>query len=380
MNGNRKVVLAGATSVHGLPLIKEAFNSLDINIEFVEATFMKDYIHCIDNQVRFTDSVDNDSIVIPLTEYWISYCIKTHQCLISEKALTASRSKKYLNDILNANSLSSVKIFSYEQAKERLQKGQRIVVKPEGLNSGLGVQIVTLDDIDKLDLYILQAESLKTKNLRLTQVENNKAILTEYIEGQEYSADCFIFNGRISIVRVCKKKIINVNNKPCTLAYFVVKPSIEILRTLTRCMECLFDKNSISFAQFDFIVTENKHVVIIDFASRIGGGLFELMSQANTNPYADAITGICKLYDNHKVLTQLNYLPVKKGYIFDENYKLEQGYQVIFKHKGDYVTSLPSSIGSRIALVIQKNDNDELSDEIQKKLLIGDNNICDKKL
>lgn len=380
MKEGRKVVLAGASSIPSILEIEKAFNSQNIQVEFVEATFMKEYLQDVDERIYFTDSLPQDFVVIPLTEFWISYCIKTHQCLISEKALRASRSKEYLYRILFENGLAGIQIFSYEQAKDEIQKGKSIIVKPEGLNSGLGVQKVSLTEIDRLDTYIKQAQSLKTKNLRLMRITNDKALLTEYIEGQEYSADCFILNGKVSIVRVCKKKVIIVNNKPCTLAYFVIEPSKIIQEELTKAINALFDDSSISFAQFDFILNDNENkIVIIDFACRIGGGLFELMSQAKSNPYADAIKGEWNIVKDNGVLTQLNYLPIKKGYIINDDYHLEPGYQVVFKHKGDYVTSLPSSIGSRIALVIQKNSIDILTPDVQERLLIGEKFIQDKK-
>lgn len=303
--------------------------------------------------------------------------MQTKQCLISDKALISSRSKKYFYDTIANDGLDSVKYYARkEEAIEQLESGKSIVVKPEGLNSGLGIEIVTSQNSNMLDEYIRQAVQIKTRNLKLMNIQNTGVMFTEYIEGTEYSADCFYYRERISVVRVCKKKIVIINNKPCTLVYQVIKPTREITKAIESWMNVLFDATSISFAQFDFIIqTQTNKIIPIDFACRIGGGLFELMAHANSNPYADAIRGECHLYDDNKVLTQLNYLPVAKGYLHDEVTNLADGYQVIFKHKGDYVTSLPSSIGSRIALVIQKNDDENLPEDIESSLLIDEHLI-----
>lgn len=373
MSAMQKIVVAGAASVPGLNSIHDAFLSLDIDAQFVEAPFMKNYLTNYDKQISFTNSIPSNTVVVPLTEYWISYCIQTKSCRISDKALLSSRSKKYFYDLLNNAGINSVRYFDKAEAQKILSSGKSIVVKPEGLNSGLGIEVVAPQNKDLLDEYIRQAIQIKTKNLKLMSIKNNGYMLTEYIAGDEYSADCFCYAGRISIVRVCRKKIVLINNKPCTLVYQVIKPTQLIEQAITSWIKVIFDSDTISFSQFDFIISEPSNCIVpIDFACRIGGGLYELMSQAESNPYADAIRGQCHLYDRGYILTQLNYLPIKKGYIHNEAYNLAPGYQVVFKHKGDYVTSLPSSIGSRIALVIQKNPTEYLPADLAKTLLVDE--------
>ena len=345
-----------------------------------------------DEHIEYTNMLPSDSIVIPITEFWISYCVKTHQCLISQKALLSSRSKKYFYELLNSSGIDSVQQFTNEQAEQALNSGKSVIVKPEGLCSGLGILVVTPQKKDKLNEYIRQALSINTKNMKLMELKNENCIITEYIQGTEYSADIFYYNGIVTVVRVCRKKIIIINDKPCTAVYQIIKPDKIIVSKLTEWANALFEKDNISFGQFDFIETEEcgtVHIVPIDFACRVGGGLTELLRETGTNPYADAVrvseqkntraekTGflIEGKDSENTILTQFNYLPVKNGHLKSDDFNLASGKQYIFKHKGDYVISFPSSIGSRVALVIQKRNTEYISQELLNSLLIREDMI-----
>lgn len=367
------IIIAGTESVFGLSQIKDAFASLGLGVRFAEAPFMRKYVapHG-DEPVDYSTDFPGSAAVVPLSEFWISWCIKTGRCCISQTALRASRSKKFLYETLAAAGADSVRSFSgRDEAAAELEEGGRVVVKPEGLYSGLGIIVVDPSHRDMLDTYMRQAREIHTKNMKLMEIENGPCMLTEYISGTEYSADCFFFRGRVSPVRVCRKKVVLINNKPCAAVYQLVKPDRKIIHCLELWMNALFDKGDISFGQFDFIIADNSsRIVPIDFAARVGGGLAELLSETGTNPYADAVRGDCRVYDGGKVFTQFNYLPVKNGYITNDNYNLAEGHQYVFKHTGDYVISFPSSVGSRIALVIQQRDSEALPDDVPDSLLV----------
>src|SRR5574344_1603933 len=97
MSSPKKIIVGGAASIFGLSSIKQAFASLGIEASFVEAPFMRDYVTIHEDEpVTFTAKGSDADVVVPLTEFWISYCKRTKRCRISDKALLASRSKKYL--------------------------------------------------------------------------------------------------------------------------------------------------------------------------------------------------------------------------------------------------------------------------------------------
>lgn len=370
-----KIIIGGASSIFNLSQIKSAFASLGWEVKFEEAPFMLDYGTVpADEPVVFRTDVHDTDVIVPLTEFWISYCIKTGKCRISSKALESSRSKKYFYDLLASNGIDSVSCFSNRtDADAALEKGMPIVVKPEGLCSGLGVEIITAANKNKLDAYISKALSINTKFMKLMHLKNEGCMFTECIEGTEYSADCFYYEGRISMVRVCKKVVLLLRDKPCAAVYQLVKPSVQIEQKLQAWTNVLFEKDNISFAQYDFIVTpDESRIVPVDFACRIGGGLRDMMMQSGTNPYADAIRGEQHLPVDDKILTQLNYLSIQNGYLKSDDFKLEEGFRVVFKHKGDYVISNPSSVGSRVALVVQKRDSEEIPQTVLNSLLIDE--------
>ena len=93
---SEKIILAGAASVSGHDEIIKAFSEIGFDADFIEAPFIKKYYKdFLFKDISYTDTIPENSIAIPLSEYWISQCIKSRQCAISEKALKASRSKKY---------------------------------------------------------------------------------------------------------------------------------------------------------------------------------------------------------------------------------------------------------------------------------------------
>ena len=61
------------------------------------------------------------------------------------------------------------------------------------------------------------------------------------------------------------------------------------------------------------------------------------------------------------------------GIIERDDYDLAEGKQFIYKHKGDFVPECPSSVASRIAVVIKKAPLATVADA--EKLLIGDERI-----
>ena len=219
---------------------------------------------------------------------------------------------------------------SKDKALDALKSGKKIIVKPQGLHSGYGVEIIEEADPALLEKHFLCAGSITNKAMRIMHIENEGAMLSEFIEGTEYSADCFCFNGRKSLVRLCKKNIVYIKGKPCTAACQIVEPSPEISSALQSWLDALFDGSDISFAQFDFIIDGKKRIIPIDFASRIGGGMTELLKELPFNVYASSVKEVSasslknletgtysKIFGDSSFvsapLTQLNYLSTKSG-------------------------------------------------------------------
>ena len=387
------VFIAGATIVHNLSALKKAFETAGFGVCFVDAPFMKPFLSSDETEnIQFSASIKcpGNSIIIPLSEYWISYCIENGNARISQNALSASRSKFFLYELLASKKIDVPENFgTKDEALKALKNGRKIIVKPKGLHSGYGVEIIEKADPALLDRHFLCADTITNKAMRIMKIENNGAMISEFIEGTEYSADCFCFNGRKSLVRLCKKNIVFIKGKPCTAACQIVKPSAEIVSAIQGWLDVLFDSSDISFAQFDFIMEKNGRILPIDFASRVGGGMTELLRELPFNVYAEAVkeaaaskdanlktASYSKLFEDKAFeatpLTQLNYLSTKSGYIINDNYPLYDGRQIINKHKGDYAISNPSSVQSRLAVVVAHLSSSTLSEAFVRSLLLSE--------
>ncbi len=379
-----KVILAGATSVTGHKQILEAFSSIGMQATFMEAPFVKKYMHLPSGiPVICADTAPAGSLVIPLSEYWISQCMKDNCGKISSRALKASRSKKFLYELFASNGIPSPRIFdSLAEAKDFISEcgTNKVVVKPQGLFSGYAVKVVDKKNLEKIGEYFLKAENVHNNAIKLFEIESKGALVTESVPGTEYSADIFFCRGRLSLVRLCKKVVVEIHGTPCTVICQLVPCTGDFLKQMDMWCRALFDDEDLSFAQFDFIersrgaADDAECLVPIDFACRVGGGMAELFGECEANVYADAVVG--KQYgvrSSKEYLTQFNYLPTKSGIIERDDYDLHEGRQFIYKHKGDFVPECPSSVASRIAVVIKKAPPATIADA--EKLLIGDERI-----
>ena len=372
----KKIILAGASSVMGHEKIIEAFSSIGMDATFIEAPFVKKYFKDASDKFIYTENLPPETTAIPLSEYWISQCIKTKQCAISERALKASRSKKILYEILKTAGIKTPEIFTgLEDARNFiLNDNGKVIVKPEGLFSGYAVKTVGEENLNNLEELVLKASDVHNNAIKLFGIESKGALVTDLISGNEYSADLFFCRGRLSLVRLSKKVVVEIHGTPCTVICQLVSCGESFFEQMSKWCRVLFDDGNVSFAQFDFIEGCGGELVPIDFACRVGGGMTELFGECESNVYADAVVG--KQYEvraSKGYLTQLNYVPTKSGIIEKDDYNLAEGKQFIYKHKGDFVPESPSSVASRIAVVIKKAPLATAKDA--EKLLIGEERI-----
>ncbi len=374
----QKIIFAGASVLFGLEKIREEFLNLNLDVLFFESPAIKKYFDfSAEQKIFFSTEIPSDAVVVPLGEFWISYCIKNGGCKISKRALDASRSKKIFYDLLSPF-FRVPEIFSVNEAAQKiLREEKKIIVKPEGLFSGYGIKIVDRENFSDLEKILFNAANIKNNATKLFQLKNSHALATEFFDGEEFSADVFFFCGKISVVRFCKKEIAVIHGTPCTAVCQILDCPDDVEKILFAWTKILFDESDISFAQFDFIKTAENFFVPVDFSCRIGGGMKELLENFLCNVYAESARKIFSSEkkiggknQQEKFLTQLNYLPTKSGIIFDDRYNLHPGKKYVFKKKGDFVPCCPSSASSRIASVVA-----ECSMPVGKKifdsLLIG---------
>lgn len=374
-----KITLAGASILYGCLDIKNAFATLNFDVEFIEtASMIREASYKDMNLIKVKEKIVNEKFVVPLNEFWVSECIRTKRGRISEKALLASRSKYKLAKILCKDNIACCNCYrNFHELKEIIDQGSKVLLKPEGLYSGHGIKIVSKENVKNINEYIKQAKNLKKETKKVLGIKNTKCLFMEYIEGTEYSADIFWYFGQISVVRLCKKYIAIINYVPCVIAYQVVEITEEIMGCINRWMKVLFTDADLSFAQFDFIIDKNnKRIIPIDFSCRLGGGLKLLLMSTGINFYKNAILG--KKYSvntTNGIWTQFNYLPGRKGKIKKNYLELLPGNAKIYKHINDIVTDEFASCNNRIATVVDKVKGNWDNRYLLNELIIGDDYI-----
>ena len=375
----KKVLFAGASSFFGLAEISKMLLSYDINASYIETSNMVKYLNHEDTGIvliKENISTDYDSI-IPLNEYWVSRCKEANIPNISKIAFNASRSKIELSDVISKNNLDTCEYRSIDEelVKEIYLKNKKYIIKPEGMYSGHGIFILNKKNLHLLEDFCREAVLIKDTTKDVLNIKKTKPVCFQYIDGDEYSADVFFYRGKCNIVRVCKKRIRIINNKPCVLGYLLLYHD-KFDAILRKWCYALFSENDISFAQFDFLVENQTNKIIpIDFSCRVGGGLKNLFAAGNNNVYLrameSAVSGAESNAANQKYNCQLNIIPEKEGIVKSNEYKVVDGIVYVKKRKNDMVTQEYASASNRIIELILNVDSEEAFEANADKCVIG---------
>ena len=137
-----------------------------------------------------------------------------------------------------------------------------VIVKPTDRWSSKGItRVNTFEELDSAIEYAC-AESL-----------NGKAIIEEFMEGPEYSAECIVFNGEISILAYTEKittgyphYIEKGHKQPADLSE---EQKATAKTTIERAIRALDITNSA--AHVEFRILNNGEIGIIEIGARMGG-------------------------------------------------------------------------------------------------------------
>ncbi|WP_114752682.1 ATP-grasp domain-containing protein [Pleomorphovibrio marinus] len=141
-----------------------------------------------------------------------------------------------------------------------------LVVKPSDTNGSKGVRRV--DNSEELDIYLKEALSLS---------RNGKAIVEEFIEGDEIGIDCFIAKGKADVITTHKKRKPQLKDGSVIFSIGSISPA-PITEIVKAKIEAVANQLATVFSLdntpllIQAIVT-NDEVKVIEFAPRIGGGL-----------------------------------------------------------------------------------------------------------
>ncbi len=141
-----------------------------------------------------------------------------------------------------------------------------LVVKPSDSNGSKGVRKV--DDIHELNVSLREALAIS---------RNSKAVIEEFVEGDEIGVDCFIVEGKAQVITMHKKRKPTI--KDGTVIYSIGSispPNLSnkaknfIIEIANKIADEFGLKNTPLLIQ---LIVSGDRVNVIEFAPRIGGGL-----------------------------------------------------------------------------------------------------------
>lgn len=377
MIDGKTLVFAGISSLYGLNDIKNYFEEMEINTVFIESKFMSKFIHEEVNYIScdsFEIEKKDTYLFLPLNEYWLTYAYKNKLASISKEAYLSSRSKKHLSKLLEQSGIPNCKILSIDEAYKFVEQGKKVLVKPDNYYSGHGVKIINKNNIGKIESYILTGKEITEEAKNVLGNKEVDVEIWEYLEGEEFSADIFVYKLKCKVLRLCRKRISIINDAPCNTAYFMItEHDTGITEEIKKWVNTIFDKNDISFAHFDFIreKTTNQYIPI-DFSCRVGGGMKELLEKCGSNIYLDGLKIINNQWgdSSKEMLYQLNILPTQKGVVYNDEYGEFSGELIKIKKRNDVVLGVDPSANNRLAIVIGHMNQiceDEICDHVLLK-------------
>lgn len=369
-----KIILAGIATILHLESLLRVLDSNGINYCLIENHLLYHKIPGrYQEKVMMTDELPLDAdLIIPFNEYWISKILllkqKNKNIGPSFDALYSSRSKLKLSETLSSKGIKSVQRFPLERFSSL--KTEKIVIRPDGGYSGYGILFIDKERISSLKAIEKVIEKKIPKAINdILGLKYSSLICEEFIEGQEYSVDVFKNRDSINIIRLSKKKVTFINNIPCVIGYLQIKATPEFSNKINDWVNSLFEKDDISFAQFDFIENKNRELLPIDFSCRVGSGVSDLITNsAGANLYAYCIANSVREekldLSFQENWAQFNFIPEKYGIISKIEILWPTPHTAVHKRNtGDDVKKKHSgSAGNRILEIIELLNDPKLFD------------------
>lgn len=342
-------VVAGASLIEDIPQFVEEARHAGMVVLLVENPAMLGHIPLQHRSlVTCIEDIPNTCApVIPLNEFWVSRAIRAGVVNISPHALRASRSKHYLSARLAACSLHALPRRYLEDVAGPYP--DRYLARLDAAYSGYG--IVRHGEAGRFDPMMIaravQADAGSTMRAVLDG-DAARVVVEDYLDGEEYSADVFVHQGRPVVLRLFRKIVAWIGGRPVCDSYITVPHDPVLYATIHDWCAALYSPGCTSFGQFDLIVA-NGRAVAVDFSCRIGGGLGAIKRFAGISSYtALALAGGRPFFAPFTV--QKNVLARRPGRLANFVCRLPQAYQVtVHKQAGDLLPENICSSTARIA-------------------------------
>ena len=297
-------------------------------------------------------------------------------CYISYQTALNVTNKSYMKKVLEENSIPTSHFTVIENSDLSVLKDFKfpLVVKPVDCNSSKGVK--RIEDVTEFEKYAKEA---------ILFSRTHTAIVEEFKDGQEISADFYIDHGMAKFLSATSSLKIK-NRKSFTILcsnYPAINYEQEIALTniASKIAKAFLLDNTPLLIQF---IVNDEEINVIEFSARMGGGskykLIEVLSGVNImSKYVDLILGekpsvnpsrqidYCKMvyvyckpgiYDHAEGLKEL-----KDNGIIDDFF--------LYKSSGMEITGAETSSDRSAGYLITGTSKEEL----QRKLLLADSII-----
>jgi len=342
-------VVAGASSIEDISQFVAVAKQAGMAVQLLENATMLERIPPQDRAlVTCSEELpDTCAPVIPLNEFWVSQAILVGVTNIAPHALRASRSKHKLSARLAACGLHALPRRYLEDVAAPYP--DRYLARLDAAYSGYS--IVRHVEAGRFNpMAIAQTVQAGASPIMRAVLKEDAArvVVEDYLDGEEYSADVFVHQGRLVVLRLFRKTVAWMDGRPVCDSYIAVPGDPVLCAAIHDWCTALYGAGSISFGQFDFIVVDGR-AIAVDFSCRIGGGLGAIKRFAGITSYiALALAGGVPSFAPFTV--QKNVLARRHGRLANFACQLPQAYQVtVHKKVGDLLPGNICSTDARIA-------------------------------
>lgn len=283
--------------------------------------------------------------------------------------------KDCMKRVMQEQGILTSQYYCIKSKEEMPKKGLRypVMVKPANCNSANGVK--KAENKEQLLIYLEQSFALS---------RNGKAIIEEYVEGKEFSAYCYIQNGRAKLLMTSERISVIEGEEKVIKCYAALIPA-RIPKELEKRAEEIAGKlaeafgitNSLFFFQG---IAAKDDISIIEFAPRIGGGVCFKTIPMNTG--FDVMDAVIKSALGEKAdlggwHPPVNILAVNTVYATDCIFDHVEGQEqlmaghviedfIMYKTKGMQIDNRSASGGRIGAFIVKGESEEEILESVHK--------------
>ncbi|WP_413740353.1 ATP-grasp domain-containing protein [Sodalis sp. RH14] len=260
-------------AVHSKPLLGDTLSSSYRSVDFIHEFFFNSDLEQLCEKISSFYPIcvvpGTESGVLLADELAYNLDLPHNSILLS----SARRDKFLMQNCIKAAGLRSIEHYVTENLQDALlwQAGQAngiVVVKPLNSAGSDNVRLCeTVEEMEKVFLKILSSPNLYGE-------KNERVLLQEYIQGEEYVVDAVSKNGKHVVTNICKYTKDIVNGSFIYRETRYLPATGKIASILTDYNDAVLDALDILFgASHSEIILTDKGPVLVEVGARLHGGI-----------------------------------------------------------------------------------------------------------